>query len=156
MRVSVTRRYRFSASHRLHANSLSDEKNQELYGKCNNPYGHGHDYVLDVTYSGEVDRETGLVAVTDEIDGLIEAKIVRRFAGKNINLDIPEFSGRVPTTENVAIAIADILVESWPSNIRASLTRVHVQETDRNGFEIRLPLNSPQKASSEREHLVHA
>lgn len=154
MNPSVTRRYRFSASHRLHSAALNDEENRQLYGKCNNPFGHGHDYTLEVTYTGKVDAETGLIAPGSEIDRLVEDKILRRFASKNINLDVSEFADRVPTTENVAAVIAAILQKSWCIG-SASLARVHVQETDRNGFEIRLCVNSAPHAGSERNELVH-
>src|SRR5581483_795572 len=152
--TSVTRVYRFSASHRLHSAQLSDSENAEIFGKCNNPYGHGHDYVLSVTVAGEVDRESGLLAPIGTLDRLVETHILRRVAHRNLNLDVPELSGTVPTTENVTLMIATLLEEEWrtcfPAESKATLWSVHLQETDRNGFEI-LMNNLPTRPSLVRK-----
>jgi 6-pyruvoyltetrahydropterin/6-carboxytetrahydropterin synthase len=142
--ISVTRLYRFSASHRLHLESLSEEDNDRLYGKCNNPYGHGHDYVLEVTCAGAVDEASGLVVPIAQLDRLVHEKVLRLVASRNINLDVPHFAALVPTTENLATVIVSELLRSWSEFIQsgAKLTRVHVQETDRNGFEVML---APEK-----------
>jgi 6-pyruvoyltetrahydropterin/6-carboxytetrahydropterin synthase len=137
--IFVTRRYRFSASHRLHAAQLSDAENARVFGKCNNPFGHGHDYVLEVTASGPVDEGTGSVVSLAALDRLVEDRVIKAFAFRNINLDLPQFINKVPTTENIAAVIADLLRTHWGDyiyNSRAQLRRVHLQETDRNGFEI--------------------
>jgi 6-pyruvoyltetrahydropterin/6-carboxytetrahydropterin synthase len=139
--TTLTRRYRFPASHRLHSPELSDARNAELYGKCNNPYGHGHDYVLEVTVGGEVDPATGLLLRVPDLDRLVEEKVLRLFAYRFINKDVPEFQTLAPTTENVALYIADVLEQNRPAYIQNGgvwLSRVHLQETDRNGFEVRL------------------
>lgn len=139
--TTLTRRYRFSASHRLHSPELSAARNAELYGKCNNPFGHGHDYVLEVTAAGPIDTATGLLLPISKFDRLIDEQVLRLFASRNINLDVPQFADRVPTTENIALVIADLLEHHWKTYLdgtRAHLHRVHVQETDRNGFEILL------------------
>lgn len=137
--TTVTRRYRFSASHRLHSRELSAADNTALYGKCNNPFGHGHDYVLEVTAGGDVDALTGHILPLPKLDRLVEQDILRLFASRNINLDVPQFADLVPTTENIALVIADLLQEHWNTHLgdtRAQLLRVHIQETDRNGFEV--------------------
>jgi len=139
--MSVTRRYRFSASHRLHLRDLSEAENEQLYGKCNNPFGHGHDYVLDVTAQGTADPVTGQVAMRHELDRLVREQILHAFEHRNINLDVKQFENSVPTTENIVLVIADLLKEHWSAYISgpARLSRIHIQETDRNGFEVLIP-----------------
>jgi 6-pyruvoyltetrahydropterin/6-carboxytetrahydropterin synthase len=141
MKTSVTRLYRFSASHRLHLSHLSEDENTRLYGKCNNPFGHGHDYVLEVTAEGTVDSETGQVVRPSELDSLVEKCVLSLFGYRNINLDVPQFRELVPTTENIAKVISELLQDSWKTYISGTgrLRRVHVQETDRNGFEVWIP-----------------
>src|ERR1700691_4924932 len=102
--MRLTRRYRFSASHRLDTPALSTEENRKLYGKCNNPYGHGHDYVLDVTVSGSPD-ESGQIANRESLDALVGERILARFDHRNLNTDIPELAGVVATAESLAVAI---------------------------------------------------
>lgn len=138
MTTTVTRRYRFSASHRLHVGSFSDEQNKALYGKCNNPFGHGHDYVLDVTVAGPVDPTTGKMFSAAALDRLVRGEILERFAYRNINVDIPEFDGLVTTTENICVIISHLLSNRWYSEMpkETYLHRVFIQETDRNSFEI--------------------
>jgi len=135
----LTRRYRFSASHRLHSLALTDGENRALYGKCNNPFGHGHDYVLEVTIAGTPDSLTGLIMPRHDLDQWVESKVLKLFDHRNINTDVPAFAARVPTTENVALLIAKVLAEDWPRAfpaVPAGLTRVHILETGRNGFEV--------------------
>jgi 6-pyruvoyltetrahydropterin/6-carboxytetrahydropterin synthase len=141
VRTRVTRLYRFSASHRLHIDRLSEEENTRLYGKCNNPFGHGHNYVLEVTAEGPVDTQTGLLLLPSELDRLVRERVLRLFEDRNINLDIPQFRRLVPTTENIAQVIAELIRQKWNAYVSGSsrLSRVHVQETDRNGFEILVP-----------------
>lgn len=138
MTTTVTRVYRFSASHRLHSPELSDAENAQLYGKCNHPFGHGHDYVLEVSVAGEIDGLTGLAVPIRALDRLVEEQVLRHFASRNINLDVAQFALLVPTTENIVLIITDILTEHWQAYIgrKAQLRRVHIQETGRNGFEI--------------------
>lgn len=148
MKASVTKLYRFSASHRLHLNQLSEDENIRLYGKCNNPYGHGHDYVFAVTAEGRVHRETGQILQIAELDALVEECVLRLFRDRNINLDVPQFRDLVATTENIAKVVSELLRENWESYISGdgTLRRVHVQETDRNGFEVSIP------AAAENSH----
>lgn len=129
----LTRRYRFSASHRLDVPALSPEENRRLFGKCNNPYGHGHDYVLDVTLEGRLD-ESGQIANRSTLDRFIGEGILARIDHRNLNTDVAELQGIVPTTENLAAAIRDALLENWP--FRARLDRVRISETNRNIFEL--------------------
>ncbi len=140
--ITLTRRYPFSASHRLHADALSEEENRLLFGKCNNPFGHGHNYILSVTVSGPIDRRTGLIIPVKRLDALVESKILSLFAHRNMNWDLPQFADLVPTTENVALVIAGILEEHWSgwfekiAQTGARLYKIHLQETDRNSFEM--------------------
>ena len=131
--MKLTRRYRFSASHRLDTPALSAEQNRRLYGKCNNPYGHGHDYVLDVTVAGMPD-ESGQVIAREALDALVGERILARFDHRNLNTDIAELAGVVPTTESVAVAVERALAENWA--LRARLDRVRISETERNIFEL--------------------
>ncbi|HEY7333988.1 MAG TPA: 6-carboxytetrahydropterin synthase [Bryobacteraceae bacterium] len=134
--MKLTRRYRFAASHRLHAAALGEEENRRLYGKCNNPYGHGHDYVLEVTVEGPPDA-SGQVARRAELDSLVQDRVLSRLDRTNLNLDLPEFAERVPTTENLASTIETMLREHW--NLPARLARLRISETERNAFELEIP-----------------
>lgn len=131
--MRLTRRYRFAASHRLHAPALSEEQNRRLYGKCNNAYGHGHDYVLEVTVEGPVDA-SGQVADRAALDGLIQKHVLDCMDHRNLNADVAEFAERVPTTENLASVIEKRLGDHW--TLRARLARLRISETDRNAFEL--------------------
>jgi 6-pyruvoyltetrahydropterin/6-carboxytetrahydropterin synthase len=130
--VKLTRRYQFSASHRLDTPALSKEENCSLYGKCNNPFGHGHNYVLDVTVVGAPD-ESGQIVGREALDALVRERILARFDHHNLNTDIAELRGIVPTTENLAVANEKAL-HSWP--LPAKLFRVRISETERNIFEL--------------------
>ena len=131
--MKLTKRYRFSASHRLDTPALSVEQNRKLYGKCNNPYGHGHNYVLDVTVSGSPD-ESGQIVGREALDSLVGERILTRFDHRNLNMDIAELAGVVPTTESLAVVIENALRERWP--LPVELDRVRISETDRNIFEL--------------------
>ena len=108
MRAYLTRRYRFAASHRLHSDAMSAAENREMYGKCNNPYGHGHNYFLEVTVSGPVDATTGMVCNLIDLDGFVQREILPRFDVQNLNM-LAEFAKSVPTTEVLCVTIYDIL-----------------------------------------------
>jgi 6-pyruvoyltetrahydropterin/6-carboxytetrahydropterin synthase len=152
--ASVTRKYRFSASHRLHTDSLSESENARVFGKCNNPYGHGHDYELEVTLRGVVDPLTGLVAPIAELDRHVATKVLSRFANKNINRDVSDFQSLVPTTENLILVILRLLRAGWPFEKAprgARLVRVHLQETGRNGFELILDKPEPTLSVSDAD-----
>ncbi|HXF93747.1 MAG TPA: 6-carboxytetrahydropterin synthase [Nitrospiraceae bacterium] len=130
-RVSVTRRYRFCAQHRLHTEQLSEEENWAVFGKCNNPNGHGHNYVVLVTVTGEIDPRSGSVIDLRELDRLVDDAIVKRFDHRDLNQD-PGFAGRTTTGENLAMLIWDLLVARIP---RGRLEKVGVIETRDNYFE---------------------
>jgi len=129
--VLLTRVYEFSASHRLDVPDLSEEQNLELFGKCNNLAGHGHNYVLEVTVRGTPDTRTGMLADISAIDAIVKAEVVDRYDHKHLNVDLPEFSGTNPTTEVVTRMIWDRLKDKLP----AALHKVVVRETARNIFE---------------------
>jgi 6-pyruvoyltetrahydropterin/6-carboxytetrahydropterin synthase len=131
MKLQLSRRYRFSASHRLHSAQLGEEENWRVYGKCNNPYGHGHNYVVEVAVSGPVDEGTGMIANLSDLDAFVESEVIEPFDRKYLNEEIAEFRERVPTTENICIEIFNRL-RRFP---RARLERVRVEETGLNSFE---------------------
>ena len=125
------RRYRISASHRLHTDAISDEENRATYGKCNNPHGHGHNYVVEVMVAGPVDTETGMVINMAALDEVVRAQVVERFDHANLNLDLL-FANRVPTTENLSSVVFTLLKDALPAG---KLERVRVEETENNFFE---------------------
>jgi len=131
MKAHLTRRYRFSASHRLHNDRLSADENRATYGKCNNPHGHGHNYSVEVTVSGPVDPATGMVCNLVDLDDAVQREVLDRFDLGNLNL-AQEFANAVPTTENLCVAIYDILRRAFR---HAHLDRVRVEETMLNSFE---------------------
>ncbi|MGD0941035.1 MAG: 6-carboxytetrahydropterin synthase [Terracidiphilus sp.] len=131
MRASFGRRYMISASHRLHTEALSEEENRATYGKCNNPRGHGHNYVMEVLVGGTVERETGMVVDMVALDKAVRTKVIGRFDHTNLNLD-PLFVDRVPTTENLCRAVFELLQGALPAG---ELEHVRVEETENNFFE---------------------
>ena len=131
MKISLSRRYRFAASHRLHNAKFTAEENRRLYGKCNSPYGHGHNYVVEVTLTGPVDAATGMIASLGELDPFVEREVVDVFDHKYLNEEVAEFQTRVPTTENVAREIFGRL-KPFPA---ARLESVRIEETSKNSFE---------------------
>ena len=138
--VYLTRRYRFSAAHRLHSDTLSAEENQRTYGKCNNPYGHGHNYSLDVTLTGPVDPSTGMVFDIPKLDSIVQENILDRFDHTHLNLDVHVFRRIVPTTENLCVEIYKLLSEELNSpDGRVRLKSVRVEETNLNYFEYEAP-----------------
>jgi 6-pyruvoyltetrahydropterin/6-carboxytetrahydropterin synthase len=131
LQLSLTRRYRFSASHRLHSRQFSEEQNRQLYGKCSNPHGHGHNYIVEVTVGGRVDPTTGMIANLGDLDSFVERNMVEAFDHKYLNEQIPEFQSVVPTTENLCREIYRRL-KPFPA---ARLERVRIEETSNNSFE---------------------
>lgn len=131
MKAHLTRRYLFSASHRLHSEDMSDAENTATYGKCNNPFGHGHNYALEVTVSGAVDERTGMVCDLVELDDFVRREILERFDRENLNT-LAEFAQAVPTTENLCAVIHDILQRGFQP---AHLDKVRLEETMMNSFE---------------------
>ena len=131
MKVTLTRRYSFSASHRLHSSKMSEAENQRLYGKCNNPYGHGHNYEVEVTLAGPIDPATGMIANLAELDAFVQQQVLADFDHRYLNEEIPVFKKIVPTTENLCIEIFNRL-KAFPG---ARLERVRIEETSKNSFE---------------------
>lgn len=145
--VYLTRRYRFSASHRLHNDALSAQDNRRIYGKCDNPYGHGHNYVVEVAVAGEIDPATGMVFDLGLLDSTVEREVLERFDHTNLNMDVDNFRLVVPTTENLCVEIYNLLREKvreeshWPST---RLERVRLEETNSNYFEYGGEQNGPE------------
>ncbi|HVP42698.1 MAG TPA: 6-carboxytetrahydropterin synthase [Terriglobales bacterium] len=131
MKAHLTRRYWFSASHRLHSDAMSADENRRTYGKCNNPHGHGHNYALEVTVAGPVDAATGMVCNLVELDRYVEQNILETFGHEHLNV-LPRFRDVVPTTENLCIEIYGILKGGFAA---AELERVRLEETTQNSFE---------------------
>jgi 6-pyruvoyltetrahydropterin/6-carboxytetrahydropterin synthase len=131
MKAYLTRRYVFSASHRLHCDEMSVAENQSVYGKCNNPHGHGHNYSVEVTVGGHVDSRTGMVCNLVDLDSFVHEKILERFGHQNLNT-LAEFEHMVPTTENLCMEIFDILEEDFH---HAEVDKVRIEETMLNSFE---------------------
>jgi len=131
VKIELGRRYRFAASHRLHSEKLSEQENSRVYGKCNNPYGHGHNYVLEISVSGPVDPATGMIANLADLDGFVEREVIEAFDHRSLNEEVAAFREKVPTTENVCIEIYQRL-KHFP---KAKLERVRIEETANNSFE---------------------
>jgi len=131
-KVSVFRKEHFNAAHRLHNPEWSDEKNEVVFGKCNNPNWHGHNYEVFVKLTGEVDPQTGYVYDMKKLSDLIKELVVDRFDHKNLNLDTEEFKDRNPSAENIAIVIHDLLRERIEEEYQLKVT---LYETERNFVE---------------------
>ena len=137
--LRLTRRYRFSASHRLHAPALGDEENRAAYGKCNNPWGHGHDYALEVSVAGPLDSDTGQVVNPAALDALVRETVIEPLDHRDLNRDVAAFTETVPTSENLVREIERRLMAAWPSRFQRGgpvLAGIRLRETRRNIFEI--------------------
>jgi len=130
--VTVTRRLRFNAAHRVFNPSFSDEKNQATFGKCNNPNWHGHNYTLDVSVEGPIDEQTGYVMDLSKLKALVSREVVNLVDHKNFNVDVPFMRGRIPTSENIVVAFWEIL---QPAIAPARLVRLVLWETENNYVE---------------------
>ena len=128
-KVFVTRKAHFSAAHRLFNPKFSDEQNEAVFDKCNNPRGHGHNYTIDVTVAGEPDPETGYVIDLKQLADLIEHEILTKVDHKHLNYDVPELEGIIPTAENIALVFWQILD---PKILHGSLYSIRVAESDNN------------------------
>ena len=126
----LSRRYHFAASHRLHVDALTPEHNREIFGKCNNPFGHGHNYAVQVTFSGPVDAATGMVTNLADLDGFAQREMLEHFDHANLNT-LEYFRDLVPSTENLCLELWRIFAE-YP---HAKLERIRVEETGNNAFE---------------------
>lgn len=131
MKLSLSRRYTFPASHRLFRAEWSDEQNMRVFGKCANPHGHGHNYTLEVSVTGPVDKETGMIANLADLDEYVRRNVLDAFDHVNLNEQVAEFRDTVPTTENLCRVIFKRLA-GFP---HARLERVRIEETGKNSFE---------------------
>jgi 6-pyruvoyltetrahydropterin/6-carboxytetrahydropterin synthase len=134
----VTRVYRFAASHRLHTALLSDEENRALYGKCNHPYGHGHDYVVEVSARGPLDAH-GRAMDLGALDGLVRREVLAPFEHRNLNAEVECFEREVPTSENLALEVCRRLKRGWAAVFPGAwpkLEKVRIGETRKNIFEV--------------------
>lgn len=132
MRVSVFRKEHFNAAHRLHNPDWDDDMNQKIFGKCNNPNYHGHNYELVVKLTGSPDPKTGYVYDMKLLSDLIKEHVLKRFDHRNLNLDVEEFRDKNPTAENIAIVIYDLLRERIDNKLDLKIT---LYETERNFVE---------------------
>lgn len=131
MKAYLTRRYWFSASHRLHCEEMSETENKAVYGKCNNPHGHGHNYAVEITVAGQVDGRTGMICNLADLDAFVGENILERFGHENLNT-LRDFKGVVPTTENLCVRIYEILDQGFR---KAAIEKVRIEETMLNSFE---------------------
>ena len=130
MKVHLNRRYHFSASHRLHTDAYDADRNRAVFGKCNNPHGHGHNYTVQITLSGKVDPSTGMVCNLADLDAFAQKNLLSRFDHTNLNT-LDAFANRVSTTENLSIEIYRI----FKGFTAAHVERIHVEETSNNSFD---------------------
>ncbi len=130
----LSRRYRFSASHRLHVDRLGEEGNRSLFGKCNNPFGHGHNYFVQVTLSGPVDEQTGMVINLADLDAFAAAELIEPFDSSNLN-QLPAFEDSVPSTENLCFVLWEVFTRFAAEHTPAKLVRLRVEETNNNAFD---------------------
>ena len=136
--VYLTRRYRFSAGHRLHNDALNADENRRVYGKCNNPNGHGHNYLLEVTVAGAINAATGMVFDLVALDAIVAERVLEKLDHRNLNLDMENFRTQVPTTENLCREIYKLLrspLEEAGAEHALRLDRVRLEETSLNSFE---------------------
>lgn len=136
--MRITKKYEFAAAHRLHVPSLSDEENYARYGKCNNPSGHGHNYGLEVTLEGTPEDASGVLLAPDAFDEIVEQEVFARFDHKHLNVDCPEFRDLIPTSENLARVIFNILQKRIDDlgKPHVRLVKIGLQETQKNYFEV--------------------
>ena len=135
----VTRRYQFAASHRLNSQQLSDEENRRLYGKCNHPYGHGHNYVVEVSVRGPLDSVTGRAVDTAALDQLVRREVLEPFDHRNLNTEVEVFRHVVATSENLGFEICRRLKRNWKDMFPGEwpkLEKIRIGETPRNIFEV--------------------
>ena len=130
----LSRRYRFSASHRLHVKLLDEQGNRDLFGKCNNPFGHGHNYFVQITLAGPVDADTGMVVNLADLDRFAAHELLDSFDSANLN-EHPSFANAVPSTENLCFVLWEIFARFTADHPPARLVRLRVEETDNNAFD---------------------
>lgn len=131
-KIAITRKEHFNAAHRLHNKHWSKEKNEEVFGKCNNPNYHGHNYDLEVTVIGHINADTGYVIDTKILSNIIKQKVLEPFDHKNLNLDVPLFKNKNPTVENIAVVIYDEIIKEISNDLEL---KIKLYETPRNFVE---------------------
>ncbi len=136
--IRLTRKYQFAASHRLHAEQLSDEENRDIFGKCNNQFGHGHNYQLEVSVRGEIDAISGRAVDTSALDWLVKDQVISPMHHANLNRDIAEFARIVPTSENLGIVVDNRLRRAWRNAFPSGpeLETIRIYETERSSVEL--------------------
>lgn len=147
--VHFSRRYRFSASHRLHAPGMSDEQNRATYGKCNNPFGHGHNYVVEITVAGPVATDTGFVVDLPRLDALAKRELIDRFHESHLNVDAAFAADYLPSTENLAFELQRIFAREVPlldPAGRLRLRNIRIEETGNNSFDLPSAPSAPEPA----------
>ncbi len=135
----LTRRFGFAAAHRLHARALSEEENARVFGKCANPFGHGHDYSLQVTVSGRPDERSGMTLHRGEFEAWVRESVIDRIDHRRLDEDVREFADLVPTTENLTVVVEQWLREGWRRHFpgrECRLSGVRIEETPRNSFQL--------------------
>jgi 6-pyruvoyltetrahydropterin/6-carboxytetrahydropterin synthase len=130
--MKIFRVEQFNAAHRLFNPKWDDETNNRVFGKCNNPNFHGHNYKLEVELDGPIDRETGYVLDMKKLSDIMKLEILERFDHRNLNLDCPEFKDLIPSAENIALVCWNILRDKLPSELKL---KVRLWETPKNGVE---------------------
>ena len=151
-----TRRYRLSASHRLHTPRLTDEENRDTYGKCNNPFGHGHNYFVEITVAGPIDPETGFVVDMPKLDALAQRELLHRFDGMHLNADNTFSTDFVPSTENLSIEVERVFRAAVPlldTSGRLRLHGIRIEETGNNSFD--LPSAPANRLHGEHQQSLH-
>lgn len=131
-KTSVYRKESFNAAHRLHNPNWDDKKNQLIFGKCNNPYFHGHNYDLEVRVTGFCDLETGYVIDVKILSDIIQNEVINKFDHKNLNIEVAEFKNLNPTAENIAFVIYNLLINKLPNNLDL---KIRLYETRKNYVE---------------------
>jgi len=152
--ILLTRKADFSSAHFYWHDAWTEAENVRVFGKCANRQGHGHNYTLEVTVAGSVDPTSGFVVDLKQLKDILEREVVSVYDHRHLNYEVPEFATTIPTTENIAIVIGKTLEESWTAEFGAAGARligIHVQETDRNGFDLVIGA-----ANSERDATVSA
>lgn len=148
-KARLTRGYHFCAAHRLHLEGLSEEENYRIYGKCNNPFGHGHNYHLLVTVEGEPDAATGVLVPVEALDAFVHREVVERYDHKDLNTQVPEFAQVPSTTERVAEAVVHRLTSAWPAEFfsrQARLAHIRIEETKRNFIDLPVAQEFPARS----------
>lgn len=130
--IFLTRRFRFCCSHRLYQAKLSERKNRQLYEECSNRFGHGHDYILEVTFRGEIDPLTGMSVDLTKMDRIVKREVVNRYDHKHLNYDVTDFKNKVPTAENILLVIWDCLSQKIG---KGKIYKLKLIETSHNYFE---------------------